>query len=260
MEVCCAWKAQQAPTGAHNCSDGELPCATHCPEGQGATGVLPFRAGTLCLVARGLSPGETRSFCGRPARHAASAIHRSGPSCCAHLMASRGRWNWPQGVWGESLSKMALDSKEFLERRYPQLSFLCNLPAVFSQKDCKMTFWCTGGACQIRGPSDSGACKVSGHGLSEPVGKHNLHSAWIDVCIVTSRQVQQKVARKCQATMISKHRWSNTDVSCFVNLLCSDNHRKWAYVSRAAWNETGRAITSGAAASSFSRYLSQQRC
>lgn len=165
---------------------------------------------------------------------------------------------------GPVLEQNGLGPKGVPRTPVPLTVLLCNLPAVFSQKDCKMTFWCTGGACQIRGPSDSGACKVSGHGLSEPVGKHNLHSAWIDVCIVTSRQVQQKVARKCQATMISKHRWSNTDVTCFVILLCSDNYRKWAYVSRAAWHETGRAITSGAAASSFSRYLSrylsQQRC
>ncbi len=41
----------------HNCGYGELPRRRALPlRGQGRAGVLPFRAGTFCLGARGLSP------------------------------------------------------------------------------------------------------------------------------------------------------------------------------------------------------------
>ena len=145
VEVCCAWRAQQAPTGTHNCSDGELPCATHCPEGQGATGVLPFQAGTLCLVARGLSPGETRPFCGRPARDAASAIHRSGPSCCAHLMTT----GWLHRFWGESLCRLISNSQGILERRHSPTALPLQRHSSIQSDAWQMAFWCTGG--RIRG-------------------------------------------------------------------------------------------------------------
>lgn len=43
------------PTGTYNCSYGELPLRQ--PFARRQQEVLPFQAGTFCLVARGLSPG-----------------------------------------------------------------------------------------------------------------------------------------------------------------------------------------------------------
>lgn len=43
------------PTGTHNCSYGELPLRQPVRRQQR---VLPFQAGTFCLSARGLSPGD----------------------------------------------------------------------------------------------------------------------------------------------------------------------------------------------------------
>ena len=40
----------------HHCCYGELPLASS--RRSGLSGVLPFQAGTLCLIARGLSPGD----------------------------------------------------------------------------------------------------------------------------------------------------------------------------------------------------------
>ena len=48
------------PTGTYNCSYGELPLRQ--PFARRHQEVLPFQAGTFCLVARGLSPGDYDMF------------------------------------------------------------------------------------------------------------------------------------------------------------------------------------------------------
>lgn len=58
----------------HNCSYGELP-RRRAPEGEGHAGVLPFPGGTLCLVARGLSPSSLTALArGRALEGAAAAL------------------------------------------------------------------------------------------------------------------------------------------------------------------------------------------
>ena len=78
------------PTGHRTVATASCPRATALPlvgEG-GRRGVLPFRGGTLCLAARGLSPGglicsdAKCSWRGCP-RQACHGLHRGGPSCCA---------------------------------------------------------------------------------------------------------------------------------------------------------------------------------
>ena len=63
------------------------------PKERRMLGVLPFQAGTLCLIARGLSPGRhAQGGCGRGLQSVHK--HRRGPSHCAlacDLVVGRGR-------------------------------------------------------------------------------------------------------------------------------------------------------------------------
>lgn len=78
----------------HNCSYGELPRRRN-PRGGGQAGVLPFPGGTLCLVARGLSPSSSTLV----GTHSASA---GGPRCTGVALRTAslpgGRGSWSDGV------------------------------------------------------------------------------------------------------------------------------------------------------------------
>ena len=74
------------PTGHITVDMASCPHAPLHAQGK-RWGVLPFRGGTFCLVARGLSPGEviiSHAKCPLTWRPGfAIGVHRGGPSCCA---------------------------------------------------------------------------------------------------------------------------------------------------------------------------------